>query len=189
MVDRIPGGNELLDAQKLIQKANVSFGMTVADLGCGGSGIFTLQSAKKVGDKGVVYAVDILKSVLASVISKARMQGINNVRTVWSNLEIYQATKIATASLDRALLINMLFQSKKQKEIFQETKRMMKREAMLLVVDWKPHGAPFGPLEKDRIPPERIQAMAKDLGFEQLEAFEAGPFHYGFVFVNPSTGG
>jgi len=186
MVDRIPGGNELLDAQKLIQKAGITFRMKVADLGCGSSAIFTLQSAKAVGDKGLVYAVDILKSVLASVISKARMQGINNVKTVWSNLEIYGATKIANGELDRALLINTLFQSKKHKEILQEAKRMVKREGMLLVVDWKPQGAPFGPLEKDRIAPERIKAMAKDLGFQLLEEFEAGPFHFGQLFVNPN---
>ncbi len=186
MVDRIPGGNELLDPQKLIQKADIQPMMNVADLGCGGSGIFTLQAAKKVGDKGVVYAVDILKSVLASVVSKARMQGINNVKTVWSNLEILGATKIPNGSLDRAMFINTLFQSKKHKEMLHEAKRMIKREGMLLVVDWKPRGAPFGPLEKDRVAPERIKAIAKDLEFQLLESFEAGPYHYGFIFTKPS---
>ncbi|MDD5341962.1 MAG: class I SAM-dependent methyltransferase [Patescibacteria group bacterium] len=186
MVERIPGGNELLDPMKLIQKAGISFRMSVADLGCGSSGVFVLQSAKAVGEKGVVYAVDILKSVLASVISKARMQGINNVRTVWSNLEIYGATKIPTGGLDRALLINTLFQTKKHKEMMQEAKRMLKREGMLLVVEWKPQGAPFGPLEKDRVPAEKIKAIASDLGLQLLETFEAGPYHYGLLFVNPN---
>ncbi len=183
MVERIPGGNELLDPRKLIQKADITFSMNVADLGCGGSGVFTLQAAKAIGDKGIVYAVDILKSVLASVITKARMQSINNVRTVWSNLEIYGATKIPDGALDRALLINTLFQSKKHKEIMKEAKRMLKREGMLLIVDWKPHGAPFGPLEKDRVQPEKIEHIAKDLEFQLLEKFDAGPYHFGLLFT------
>ncbi|MBU0707284.1 methyltransferase domain-containing protein [Patescibacteria group bacterium] len=186
MVERVASGNELLDPQKIIQKAGVSYSMKVADFGCGGSGIFSLQAAKAVGDKGIVYAVDILKSVLASVLSKARMQGINNVKTVWSNLEIFKATKIPDNNLDCGLLINTLFQSKRQKEMLQEVKRMIKREGMMLIVDWKPQGAPFGPLETDRVSAEKIEAIARDLGFQLLESFEAGPYHYGLLFTNPT---
>jgi len=183
MVDRIPGGNELLDPKKLIQKADITTSMTAADLGCGGSGVFTLQAAKAVGGKGTIYAVDVLKSVLASVITKAKMQSINNVRTVWSNLEIYGATKIQDGALDRAMLINTLFQTKKYKEILQEAKRMLRREGMLLIVDWKPHGAPFGPLEKNRVQPDKIERIAKDLDFQVIEKFDAGPYHYGLLFT------
>ncbi|MFA5107593.1 MAG: methyltransferase domain-containing protein [Patescibacteria group bacterium] len=186
MAERIAGGNELLDATKIIQKASISYSMKVGDFGCGGTGIFALQAAKAVGDKGTVYAVDILKSVLASVVSKAHMQTINNIKPVWSNLEIYGATKIPNGTCDRGLLINILFESKKQKEILREVKRMMKREGLLLIVDWKPYGAPFGPLEKDRVSPEKVETMARELGFQLLESFEAGPFHYGLLFINPS---
>lgn len=186
MVERVAGGKELLDASKIIQKASITYGLTVGDFGCGGTGIFALQAAKAVGDKGIIYAVDILKSVLASVVSKAHMQGLNNIKPIWSNLEIYNATKIPAGTCDRGLLINVLFESKKQKEILREVKRMIKREGMLLVVDWKPFGAPFGPMEKDRVAPEKVETLARELGYQLLESFEAGPFHYGLLFINPS---
>lgn len=186
MTDHIPSGNELLNPERLIQKANIGSRMVVADFGCGSSAIFSLQAAKVVGDKGTVYAVDILKSSLASVISRARMQGLNNIHTVWSNIEIFGATQIDSSSIERGLLINILFQTKKHKEMLKEVKRMLKREAMLLIVDWKPYGAPFGPPEVDRVPVERVKALAQDAGFQMLEEFDAGPFHYGVLFVNPT---
>jgi ubiquinone/menaquinone biosynthesis C-methylase UbiE len=78
----------------------------------------------------------------------------------------------------------VLFQTKKQLEILREVKRMLKPGAMLLIVDWKPHGALFGPLEKDRVPAELIKTRAAEMSFQLIEEFEAGPFHYGLLFVN-----
>jgi ubiquinone/menaquinone biosynthesis C-methylase UbiE len=183
-MDRIPSGNKLLNPIRLIARADIGARQTVADFGCGSSGVFALQAAKAVGDKGVVYAIDVMKSALASVISQSHMQGLNNIKTVWSNIEMYGATQVPSGSVERGLLINVLFQTKKHLETLKEVKRMLKPGAILLVVDWKPHGAPFGPLEKDRVPAEQVKRLAGDLDFKLLEEFEAGPFHYGLLLVN-----
>ena len=184
-MESIPSGNQLLNPEKIIKKVNITSRQTVGDFGCGSSSIFALQAAKVVGHEGVVYAVDVMKSALASVISRAHMQGLNNIRTVWSNLEIYGATKIPDSSIERGLLINILFQTKQPADILKEVKRMLKPGAILLVVDWKPYGAPFGPMEKDRLPAERIKTLGQEVGYALLEEFEAGPFHYGLVFAKP----
>jgi ubiquinone/menaquinone biosynthesis C-methylase UbiE len=183
-MERIPSGNELLNPTKLIQKADIGSRKIVADFGCGSSGVFALQAAKAVGEKGVVYAIDVMKSSLVSVISRSRMAGLNNIKTVWSNIEIYGATKVASGSIERGILINVLFQTTKRLEIFKEVKRMLKPGAILLVVDWLPHGAPFGPLDKDRVPVEQVKTLATELNFKLLEEFGAGPFHYGLLLVN-----
>ncbi len=83
--------------------------MSVGDLGCGNLGYFSVPAAKIVGQNGVVYAVDILKSVLQSVENIARQEGLDNIKTVWSNLEVVGATKITPASLDLIMVVNMLF--------------------------------------------------------------------------------
>jgi ubiquinone/menaquinone biosynthesis C-methylase UbiE len=183
-MDRIPSGNELLNPTKLIQKADIGSRKIVADFGCGSSGVFALQAAKAVGDKGVVYAIDVMKSSLASVVSRSHMEGLNNITTVWSNIELYGATKVTSGTVERGLLINVLFQTKKHLEILKEVKRMLKPGAILLVVDWLPHGAPFGPIDKDRVPAEQVKRLATELNFKLLEEFLAGPFHYGLLLVN-----
>jgi len=111
------GGSALLDVNFILEKARVKERMRVADLGCGTSGHFVFPAAKIVGVHGLVYAVDILKPLLESVARRARQENINNVATVWSDLEVYRATKIETESIDVALLINVLFYSQKRADI------------------------------------------------------------------------
>src|SRR4030042_3326582 len=110
---KVPGGKELLNPQDLVQnKLGVTYGSKVADLGCGGAGYFVLQSAQQVGPQGVVYAVDILKPVLANVETRAKGLGFDNIKTLWSNLEKYGETKINDEEIDFTLLVNVLFQNK-----------------------------------------------------------------------------
>lgn len=184
-MQKVPGGNELLNPVELLKRAGVSWNMKVGDFGCGGMGYFSLQAARMVGENGTVYAVDVLKSALTSVASIAKQSGLKNVTTVWSNIEIYKATKIPTASLDVALVKNVLFQTKNRAAFLREVHRLMKPKAKMLVVDWKMTGSPLGPVQRDRVAPEEVRTIAHDLGLEEKDSFEAGQFHFGLLFAKP----
>ena len=67
----VSGGTGLLNPSNIFQRISIQQGMNVADLGCGGSGYFTICVAKLVGKNGTVYAVDILKSTLQEISKKA----------------------------------------------------------------------------------------------------------------------
>ncbi|MDD5071273.1 MAG: class I SAM-dependent methyltransferase [Patescibacteria group bacterium] len=177
------GGNVLLDAGFVLSKAKIGENLKVADLGCGASGHFVFPSAKLVGKRGVVYAVDILKTVLEEIKRRARQENIDNIQTIWSNLEIFKATKIESGSLDAAFLINTLYQSHKRVEILREAVRMLKKGAKLLVVEWQNVSSPFGPPPEERVKIDLLKAGAKKLGLEIEEEFEAGQHHYGILFV------
>lgn len=175
---------KLLNPQALLEKElELQFGHQVADLGCGGAGYFTLPAARLVGSRGKVYAVDILKPALEGVISKAKLENILNIETVWSDLERVGATKIPAETLDAALLVNIMFQSRKNQFILQEAYRLLKTGGKLLVVDWKVEPTPFGPPLANRLAPSTIADLATKVGFSVHKEFEAGPYHYGFVFV------
>jgi len=178
----ISGGNELLDPAAIFARLGIKTGSKVADLGCGGAGHFVVPVAKLVGDHRIVYAVDILKSALKTAVSNARLDGINNIRPVWSNLEIIGATKIKSSSLDFALLINILFQSRNRENIIHEAYRLLKKEGKLLVIDWNQNLSSFGPPPEDRVKPEEVKKFAKKAKFELIDAFEAGTYHYGLIF-------
>ncbi|MBU4360751.1 class I SAM-dependent methyltransferase [Candidatus Parcubacteria bacterium] len=178
-----PGGNELLDANDLLKnKLGVTYGSYIADLGCGGIGFFVIKAAQIAGSDGVVYAVDILKSALANVEARARLLGLNNIKTVWSNLEKYGATKINNDYLDFALLINILFQSDDNAGIIKEAVRLLKPGGKLMVIDWQAGRFPIGPKPEDKIPPEKLTGIAESLNLTVEKQFEAGKFHYGIVF-------
>ena len=177
-----PGGNELLNPRLLLERAGVGHGQRVADLGCGAMAYFTLQAARQVGERGQVYAVDIQREVLSSVDSRARLAGLTNVRTVWSDLEKVGAAAIPSATLDAALLVNTLFQLNDYAAAMTEAARLLKPSGKLLAVDWKSIGAPFGPPSERRVSPGRVKELAIAAGFKLLEEFEAGPYHFGQVY-------
>ena len=180
---KIPGGNELINAKEVLEKIGLKEGDKVADLGCGGKGYFSLQSAKLVGNKGMVFAVDVLKSVLTGVENEAKAEGISNLKTVWSNLEIPRATKIDENALDFCLLINLLFQVEKPFEVIKEAARLLdKNNGRLVIIDWKKTSSPFGPPVKMRISSTEMEKLAQQLNLKKDFSFEAGKFHYGIVF-------
>ncbi len=175
-------GNELITID-VFGKSGIAEGMIVGDLGCGNLGYFSLPAAKLVGKNGIVYAVDILKSVLDSVDHLAKQEGLKNLKTVWSNLEIVGATKVPTESLDVAFLINILFQSKKDDLVIKEAYRLTKPGGRLVVIDWLKISTPFGPPIADRTDPEQIKNFCVNSGFRPMEEFPAGPYHYGMMFI------
>ncbi len=180
----VSGGNELLQPRTLLKDhLGIKPGQIVADFGCGGAGFFVLAAARLVGDQGQVYAVDIVKTVLASVDGKVKMQGLYNVKTVWSDLEVYGAMDITEQSVDYGLLVNTLFQSKKHEEILREVTRVIKPGGKLLIVDWNETPVPFGPPMSDRIKVEYLREKVPMLGYREEKFFEAGQYHFGLVFM------
>ncbi len=175
-------GNELITVN-VFKKVDLQEGMSVGDLGCGNLGYYAVLASKIVGKPGIVYALDILKSALESVTSRIKQMGIENIRTVWSNLEIVGAAKIADQSLDVAYLHNVLFQSQKDDLVVKEAARLLKPGGKLMVIDWKKTGAPFGPPVSDRISPEDVKNFAQSAGLRLSDEFDAGPYHFGLIFI------
>jgi len=172
----------LLDVNFILEKARIKERMRVADLGCGTSGHFVFPAAKIVGIHGLVYAVDILKPLLESVARRARQENIKNVATVWSDLEVYRATKIETESIDVALMINVLSYSQKRAEMLREAIRLLKKGGRILVVEWEETSLPFGPPPEKRVKVEQLKKVAEKLGLKIEEEFDAGEYHYGVLF-------
>lgn len=180
---KIPGGKELIDSLALLEKLGIAEKMIVADLGCGRRGYFSLQAAKLIGPNGLVYCVDVVKTALENVNSMANLFGIPNIKTIWADLEIPKAVKISDKSIDLAMINNVLFQTKKHNLIIQEAVRILKKNGKLLITDWKKTWSPFGPPAENRVSPEQIKTDARKCGLILEKEIEAGPYHFGLIFV------
>jgi ubiquinone/menaquinone biosynthesis C-methylase UbiE len=182
-MSKMQGANVLLDFDIILSKSGLIENMKVADLGCGTTGHFVFPAARMIGEKGKVYAVDIMKPVLESINRRARQENLLNVKTVWSNLEKFNATEIESSSLDVALLINTLYQSHKRVEILREALRMLKRGGVLTIVDWKRVKVPFGPPIEERVEKQSLINASGKLGIRMEKEFFVGPYHYGLIFT------
>jgi len=176
-------GYSLLDVDFILNKLGIEENMKIADLGCGSLGKFSFKMSNLVGRRGKIYAVDILKPVLATINRRIEQDQVENIETVWSDIEIFGATKIEASSLNIAVLINTLYQSFKKEAMLRESNRMIKKDGRLMIVEWKEISSPLGPPLNQRIKKDNIISIANTLGLELIEEFEAGEYHYGLIFV------
>lgn len=182
MILEITGGNKLIDPIAVLQKAGLKEKMQVADLGCGAVGHYVFPAARLVGKDGRVFAVDILKSVLENIEKRAHLENLENIITVWSDLERFGAAKIESSSLDAGMLMNTLFQTKDRTMVLKEAVRLLKVGGKLMVVDWLLTGAPFGPPIEGRVDPFWVESEADKLGLRLQTRFSPGQYHYGLIF-------
>lgn len=173
----------IIPAHDVLKRVGLDVGQRCADLGVGRQANFTIAAAEIVGPRGVVYAVDVVKAILPNVEAKARQHRVNNVVTIWSDLEVYGATKaIGDASLDLGMLVTVLFQSSNQLAMVKEAVRMIKPGGKLLIVDWKKGATTFGPEAQVRPDPVQIKQFVQEQGLQLVDEFEAGTFHFALVF-------
>lgn len=175
-------GTALIDPYKIFEKIALSPGKRVADLGCGRTGHFVFPAVKVVGDKGVVYAVDVVKNILESIKSLARSGGIDNIQTVWSDIEMPGKTPIPTGSLDVCFCVNVLFQLKNKAGALKEASRMLKKGGYLVAVDWAKKLGMLGPDEKSLLSPEELSSLAIAENFKFVEKILPGDYHYSLIF-------
>ena len=120
-IDKIGSGG-FMNPDKIVGKLNIKSGMIVADFGCG-AGYFTIPIAKIIKNSGKIYAIDVLNEALESVLSKAKLYDLLNVKTVRANIEVIGGSKIESNSVDLIILANILFQCNDYDSVLGETKR------------------------------------------------------------------
>jgi len=184
----IPSGKQLLNIEDVLKKqTELTEGMKVADLGSG-NGFNSLAAAKIVGGRGQVYAVDVLKTALATVETEARHHHLNNIKTIWSNIEIYGATKIPDESLDMVLIIHTLFQVNNISEFIREAIRLLKPSGKIVIIDWEAKASPLGPPLDHRISEDSVkQKLAQVAGLKEISSFNPGQYHYGLLYKKLET--
>jgi len=173
--------SQFLNPNVILNQLDIQQGMQIGDLGCG-AGYISLALAKEVGEKGKVYAVDIQKNVLDQVKKEAQAQNIDNLVTIWSDLEIIGAAKIKNDILDKVFLANVLFQVEDKRAVFAEAKRMLKQDGNLILVDWKQGDMAIGPSTGKRLDLANIKQLAQENGLIVEKDIDAGKYHFGIVF-------
>lgn len=170
-------GNQLVDPKQLFEKSELRAGMHIADFGCGRTGHVVFPASLVVGEKGVVYAVDVLKEVLESVKKRAKLENVVNVHTVWADIEKSEGVSIAKKTLDIAFLINVLYHFDYYKPTLDEAARLLKDKSKIVVVDWAAKLGGMGPHENRFVDFEKIKNWARKVGFGIQDDFAAGPYH------------
>ena len=160
-----------LDPKEILTtKLKLKENMIAADFGCG-SGGWAVPLAK-ILKKGRVFAIDVLEEPLSALRGKIKMEGLLNIEIKKSDVE--KSSLLLRESCDLVLMTNLLFEVEDIKKVLEEGKRSLKKGGQILIVDWKKE-VPVGP--ENKIDPEKIKKLAKELGFLIESEFEAGFSH------------
>jgi ubiquinone/menaquinone biosynthesis C-methylase UbiE len=171
------------DPEKIVSSLPVEVGASVADLGAG-TGAWSIPLAKKVGPSGKVYACEVQKDMLVRIENDAKAHNLNNIQTVWSNVETHQGTKLRDGSIDWAIAANVLFQVEDRKSFIKEIFRILKPGGHCLLVDWKESFGNLGPHEKDVIKEDEAVAEFSNAGLRKTPiAIDGGSHHYAIIFA------
>jgi ubiquinone/menaquinone biosynthesis C-methylase UbiE len=96
--------NAVAGADLLLDRAGVTAGMRVLDVGCG-PGRIAIPAARRVGHAGHVTALDLQPGMLRTVETRAQAAGLSHLRTLHAAAG---AGRLPEESYDRAVLVTVL---------------------------------------------------------------------------------
>lgn len=178
-------GISLINPQVVFEKISLGQGMRVADLGCGSTGHFVFPAARTVGERGAVYAVDVIKEVLQNIRSRIKSEGYDNVYTVWSDIEREGKASIPSDSLDACFIVNVLFMVQDRLAVCREARRLLKPGGWLAIIEWARLLGMASPAPQALVGSDEVVVLGEQCSLEQVEQFPLGDYHYCILFKKP----
>ena len=172
----------LINLNELFNKMPWWDGMNVADFGSG-SGIFTIEMAKRLNPGSNILAIDILEKPLMFLIENAKRNGVANlITTKVCDLENKTLGASFQESIDVVTVINVLFQIKNKENLIKEARRILKPSGFLIIVDWESYKIPLN----DKLYPVKQDDLIKAIesfGFALKEKIKLSHTHFGIIFI------
>jgi ubiquinone/menaquinone biosynthesis C-methylase UbiE len=154
-------------------------GETVLDLGSG-PGYVALPLAQRVGAAGRVIAADIAEEPLSLLReAAAAMPQVSTVLVEEARLPL------PDASVDAALMVNVLHELADPMASLAELRRVLRAGGRLGIVDWDPAAPGRGPRTEERVPPERAGEWLRAAGFAPEPAEALGAAFYALRATSP----
>jgi len=148
--------------------------MVFADIGCG-EGFFAILAAKRVGNQGKVYAVDVDASAIQRLKDKAEAEGLKNIA---AKVGTGEETVFCNKCVDLVFYSMVLHDFGDPEKVLKNAKKMLKTEGRLIDLDWKKQEIPFGPPFKIRFSEEHASILIKNAGFQIERIDGVGNYHY-----------
>ena len=132
--------------------------MTICDMGCG-NGFHTLKMAQMIGDKGLVYAVDVQPTMLKLLRERMEEQGIENIVPI---LGSYHNPRLPSESIDLILLVDVYHEFSHPVHMLAAMRQSLKKDGVIVLVEFR--------AEDDEVPIKPLHKMSKEQIDKEMSA-------------------
>jgi len=148
-----PKRDERLQPNRIMDILGIKEGSSVADIGAG-SGWFTVRAARRVGNGGTVYAVDINRDYLDYIEKRAKGENLSNIHVILGKED---DPLLAEKSVDAVLLLKTYHEVAQPIRLLRKTHLAMRAGALLGIIDRNGKGDDHG-LDKEVVIKEAERA-------------------------------
>jgi SAM-dependent methyltransferase len=135
-----PGRDQRLQVNRVMDILNIHAGTAVADIGAG-SGWFTMHAARRVGDTGLVYAVDINPEAIRFINDRAKKEALHNVKTILSKPD---DPLLPAHAVDAVLLLKAYHEVARPVTLLTNLRASLKPDAKVGIIDRNGNGEDHG---------------------------------------------
>jgi ubiquinone/menaquinone biosynthesis C-methylase UbiE len=166
------------DCRQLLDALAVEAGQSICDMGCG-NGFYTLELARRVGPRGVVYAVDIQPEMLRMLAERAAAAGLTNIRPI---LGTPIDPRLPAAGLDMVLCVDVYHEFSHPEEMLARIRSCLKPGGRLVLAEFRGEdpAVPIKPLHK--MTKRQVRDELEPAGFALAREFDRLPWQHLLFF-------
>ena len=174
------------DCRLLLDALEIQPGQTVCDMGCG-NGFYTLELAKLVGPRGLVYAVDVQPQMLGFLARRAAEEHLTNIRLV---LGTPNDPRLPKGKMDVVLCVDVYHEFSDPETMLAKMRESLAVGGRLVLAEFRGEdpAVPIKPLHK--MTKAQVRAELGPAGFECNREFDRLPWQHLLFFEvrsEPST--
>jgi ubiquinone/menaquinone biosynthesis C-methylase UbiE len=166
------------DCESMLKALGLKPGQTVCDMGCG-NGFYTLKMAEKVGDQGLVYAVDIQQEMLRLLESRAEKTKLRNVKPVLGSLV---DPRLPEGKLDLILCVDVYHEFSHPEHMLAAMRKALKKDGRLVLVEFRKEDPDVPIKELHKMSKEQINKELVPNGFRLVREFDKLPWQHMMFF-------
>jgi SAM-dependent methyltransferase len=157
-----PGRDERLQINRVMDILGITQGKIVADIGAG-SGWFTVRAAKRVGETGFVFAVDINPEAIRYIDHRIQEENLHNVKTIRSKSD---DALLPVRKIDAVLLLKTYHEVSAPVALLRNLRPSLADGAKVGIIDRNGNGENHG------VGPEIVIREATQAGYQLREQYD-----------------
>nr|WP_286178394.1 methyltransferase domain-containing protein [Rhodopirellula sp. JC639] len=171
------------NASESFQKLDLKPGMVLCDLGCG-NGYWTLPMARKVGEEGAVYAVDIQPQMLQKLRQRADQFGLKNIRPVLGTID---DPKLPENEIDLLLMVDVYHEFSHPQSMLWEIRRSLTPTGVVALLEYRKED-PSVPIKLlHKMSKRQIMKEYQANGFKLVREYNELPWQHLMFFARDDS--